>query len=527
MVCKVNCAAIEGIDVKPVTIETDVCGGLPSFDMVGLLASDTRESRQRVRTALKNSGFSIPPKRITINFSPADIRKSGTYYDLPIAVSILFSFDFLGEIDISDKMFIGELSLDGKVVPVSGVLPIAMYAAECGMSQCFVPKENQSECDFLEGIEVIGVSSLLELLMYLEDERNKKDKGAKLEMKTFRQREDCRAEDFEDDRSCVANSKRDDEEYDFCEIHGQAQARFGAEIAAAGMHNMLLLGPPGTGKSIIARSMPGIMPDMTFEEKIEISRIQSIAGILDGGLVSKRPIRSPHYTATLPAMTGGGRDPRPGEMTLAHNGILYMDEFPEFSRGVIESLRQPMEEGKILVSRSGGSYAFPARFVLVAAMNPCKCGYYPDRNRCSCTIQEVRKYLDRVSGPIFDRIDICARMNAVEFRDIKNGSKQESSAQIKKRVQEAALIQRERYKNEEISFNGQLKGALIRKYCPLGKKENEVMEQIYHTFSLSVRGYEKILKVSRTIADLCGNKNISESDIAKAAGFRQNLTSNI
>ena len=498
MVCKINCATITGIDVQPVIVETDVCNGLPSFDMVGLLASDIKESRERVRTAIKNSGFMLPPKRITINFSPANIRKTGTYFDLPVAVSILMALGLV-QCDVEDKMFVGELSLNGDVVSVNGVLPIVLCAREQGIRQCFVPMDNLGECDFFDDIEVIGIDSLNQLIMVLS--------GQKI-MNTYIP---------EDKRVQPAFP------YDFKDIKGQVQARRGAEIAAAGRHNMLMVGPPGTGKSVIAKTMPSIMPDMLQSEQIEISRIQSIAGMLEGSLMEQRPFRSPHYTVTVSAMTGGGRNPKPGEITLAHGGILYLDEFPEFSRSVIETLRQPMEDGNIMVSRSGGTFTFPADFILLASMNPCRCGYYPDRNRCNCTERDVKKYLEKVSGPILDRMDLCIHMNPVAFYDLKDKNVQESSAGIKKRVEAAVKMQRERYHNTSIHFNGQLSGRDLAEYCPLGKEEHALMEQIYEKFELSVRGYEKIIKVARTISDLKGQENISTSDIAEAASFRQRL----
>lgn len=512
MVCKINCAAIVGIEIQPVIVETDVCNGLPAFDMVGLLASDIKESRERVRTAIKNSGFVLPPKRITINFSPANIRKTGTYFDLPVAVSILQALGIV-ECDLSDKMFIGELSLNGDVVAVNGVLPIVLCAEELRMKQCFVPKDNVGECNFLSNIEVVGIENLNQLVMFLSSHTS----GESFDVHYEEPAEQL----LEQNIAMIQDDVKENTAYDFVDIKGQEQARRGAEIAAAGMHNMLMVGPPGTGKSVIAKTITSILPDMLQSEQIEISKIQSIAGILKGSLVSERPFRSPHYTATVSALTGGGINPKPGEITLAHGGVLYMDEFPEFSRGVIETLRQPMEDGKVTISRAGGTFTFPADFMLLASMNPCKCGYYPDRNKCNCTERDVKKYMEKISGPIMDRMDLCVHMNPVAFYDLNKEQKQESSATIKKRVDNAVMIQRERYKNERINFNGQLSGKNIEKFCPLGKEEMTLMEQIYNKFDLSVRGYEKIIKVARTIADLKGKRNISTLEIAEAVSFRQ------
>lgn len=494
MVSKINCMTITGIDVVPVVVETDVCNGLPSFDMVGLLASDIKESRERVRTAVRNSGYFIPPKRITINFSPANIRKNGTCFDVAVAVSILHALGII-RCDLSDKLFVGELSLNGGLVKINGALPMILQAAAMGLRRCFVPVENLGECSFVQNVEVIGVRNLNEIVMILSGGHIYSEK--------------------------VSVSARPQEfSYDFSAVKGQELAKKAAEIAAAGMHNMLMVGPPGTGKSLIAKAMPSIMPDMGSDEQIEVSKIQSIAGILQGGLATQRPFRSPHHTATVAAMIGGGINPKPGEVTLANGGILYMDEFPEFSGRVIETLRQPMEEGEIHISRTGGVYRFPARFMLLASMNPCRCGYYPDRNRCSCTERDVKKYMEKVSGPVMDRIDLCVHMNPVGFHELQKDGAAESSAAIRKRVSAAVNIQRKRYRSEPIRFNSELSGESLKKYCVLGKEEEALVRKIYEMFSLSVRGYEKLIKVSRTIADLKGGNDITAQDITEALAFK-------
>lgn len=496
MICKINSATIHGIEACIVAVETDISDGLPGFDMVGLLSSEVREARERVRTALKNSGFLIPPKRITINLAPADIRKSGTYFDLPIAVSILIGMGIVKEESVKDSLLAGELSLGGQAVGVNGILPIVLMAAEKGMEKCYVPMDNLSECKMVEGIKVIGIKDIRQLVYVLT------------------------TNDIIEDAEKTASDSNAGYSYDFSEVKGQYVARRGAEITAAGMHNMLMIGTPGAGKTMIAKCMPSILPEMSVKEKIEVAKIHSVAGMLRDNCVITRPFRAPHHSSTLTSLTGGGVNPKPGEITLAHRGVLFLDELPEFSRQAIEVLRQPLEEGSISISRAGGRYRFPADFIFLAASNPCKCGYYPDRSKCKCTEHDVKKYMEKISGPIMDRIDLCVTIEPVKYDELNNTIKSESSAKIKERVEKARLIQQERYKDAKIDFNGQLDGRYINEYCPLGEKEREMMERAFHSLSLSARSYYKIIKVARTISDLEGEKDIKERHLAEAISYR-------
>lgn len=477
-------------------VETDLSDGLPGFDMVGLLSSEVREARERVRTALKNSGFLIPPKRITINLAPADLRKSGTYFDLPIAMSILIGMGIIAQELGKDSLFAGELSLDGQTVRVNGILPIVLEAAAQGMKRCYVPKDNLCECRMVEGIQVIGVGSLRELVYILNTDKQVVQEKVRID----------------NDIQCYP--------YDFSEVRGQVAAKRAAEITAAGMHNMLMIGTPGAGKTMIAKCIPSILPEMSPKERLEVAKIQSVAGMLRDCSSITRPFRAPHHSCTITSLTGGGICPKPGEITLAHRGVLFLDELPEFSRQAIEILRQPLEEGSILLSRAGGRYRFPAEFIFLAASNPCKCGYYPDRNRCSCTEHDVKKYMEKISGPIMDRIDLSVYIEPVTYRELNQSNRTEGSAEIKKRVEQARMIQQERYQDVDIHFNGELDGRYMEKYCPLGRKEKEMMERVFQKLSLSARAYYKIIKVARTICDLAGEKEIKEKHLAEAVSFR-------
>ncbi len=502
MFCKVYSGAIKGVEIEPVSVETDVSDGLPVFDMVGLLGNEVREAKERVRTAIKNSGFSLMPKRITVNLSPADVRKEGTGFDLPIAVGILLAMNFgTAVLDMEKTMFAGELSLDGKVRGVRGILPLILEGEKRGFSVFLVPGDNVLEGSIAEGVTVIGVTTLRQVWEIVTGKQQANPVKTNPEELYQRAEWKCR--------------------FDFAEIQGQTQAKFAAEIAAAGRHNLLMTGPPGTGKSLIASCIPGILPKPDLEECIEITKIQSIAGILGKKLmVTERPFRAPHNSVTQKALIGGGRQVRPGEITLAHRGVLFLDEFAEFKREVIDALRQPLEQKEIVISRVYGTEVFPADFMLVAAMNPCRCGYYPDRNKCTCSEAEVFKYRSRISGPIFDRMDLCVGMTPLKAGELQSDTKAETSEKIRKRVEAAAAIQKERYRNEIITCNAQLNRELIKKYCHPGEKERKLLAQVYEKFELSARTYYKIMKVARTIADLRGKTEIGEEDLATAIGYR-------
>ena len=494
-------AAVLGVEAQPVQVEADVCDGLPVFCMVGDLSPEVRESADRVRTALKNTGIQIPPRRITVNLSPADIRKQGTRYDLPVAAALLAALGILPEEFVRNVMVVGELGLNGQVYPVGGVLQTVLLAKKIGCRCCIVPKENAGEGSWVEGITVVGVGSMKELLECLLSEEVCRERAEKI--RTWAAAEAVSGEDFR-------------------EVNGQEGVRRAAEIAAAGMHNFLMIGSPGAGKTMIARRMPSILPRLSLEESMEISKIYSACGMLaeQGGLMTRRPFRAPHHTITANALAGGGRRVHPGEISLATGGVLFLDELPEFPQNVLEVLRQPMEDGIVTISRTEGKYSFSARFQLVAAMNPCKCGYYPDRSRCHCLPGEVGRYLRRISRPLLDRIDICVETPRVEYRDISATAENESSASIRERVEAARRIQENRYENCPWQFNSHLKAAAIRQFCSLGTEEQRIMEQAFERMNLSARAYHRIIKVARTIADLEGEEWIRTPHLLEAIGYR-------
>lgn len=516
MFSSVCSAAIRGMEVIPVQVEADVSNGLPMFSMVGYVNSQVKETQDRVRTALHNKGLGLPAKRITVNLAPGDVRKEGTGYDLPVALAILTALGRIPQKGLDGVLVAGELGLDGKIKGVWGILPIVHRARDLGRHTCIVPKENEQEGRLIEGIRVVGVGDLQEAvdhLVRLAQRAPDQEEGQCAPGSVDRRISDLESADL---------GEMDPSGMDFSDIRGQEGAVRATLIAAAGMHNLLYIGSPGSGKSMLAQRIPGILPPMTREECLEITEIYSIAGLLpkEHPVVSRRPFRSPHHTISPQALAGGGRSPRPGEITLAHGGVLFMDEFPEFSRRSLEILRQPLEERCIHLSRVQGNYTFPAGCVLVAAMNPCACGYHPDLDRCHCTPAEVRRYLGKISGPLLDRLDLCVETREPTYEQIAGGRSSASSARLRAQVIKVQKIQQERYAGTDIRFNSRLDGSNVAGYCPMTREARHWMERIYTGLRLSPRSYHKILKVSRTIADLEGEDLITDEHIREAFGYR-------
>lgn len=504
MFSSVCSAAILGMEAVPVQVEADVSDGLPMFTMVGYVNSQVKETQDRVRTALHNEGLGFPPKRITVNLAPGDVRKEGTGYDLPVALAILAALGKIPAKSLEGVMVSGELGLDGRVKGIWGILPIVHKARELGFHTCLVPWENEREGQLIEGIRSVGVQGLREAVTWL--------------------REGCpgnggSVEAIQDDSG---GQDMAGGEPDFRDIRGQEGAVRATLVAAAGMHNLLYIGSPGSGKSMMAKRIPGILPPLAREESLELTEIYSIAGLLqkEHPVILRRPFRSPHHTISPQALAGGGHTPRPGEITLAHRGILFLDEFPEFSRRSLEILRQPLEEKCIHISRVQGTYTFPAGCVLVAAMNPCPCGYYPDPGRCHCTPAEVRRYLGKISGPLLDRLDLCVETAEPTYGQIAGGRPGISSGELRKMVIRVQEIQEKRYAGTGLQFNSQLDGGNVAEYCAMDKEAQQWMERLYTKRKLSPRSYHRILKVSRTIADLDGSEVIQAAHVKEAFGYR-------
>lgn len=500
MYSKIHTAVLHGIEAVPVQVEADVADGMPRFEMVGLLSSEVREARERVTAALRNSGYRLSAKKITVNLTPANIRKSGNSCDLPVAAAVLAAFGYLSDELLSSWLLMGEVGLDGSVLPVHGVLACAILAKSLGLKGVIVPEANAEEAAVYPEIRVIALKSIRQLTELCSC---------------------CLPES-----GCYRKTplRRDTPSYsvDFAEMNGQEDLKRACEIAAAGMHNLLIVGAPGSGKTMAASRMPTILPELTLQEKLEIARIYSACGLLDPRqiLCRERPFRAPHHTVTPQALAGGGLPPRPGEISLAHHGVLFLDELTEFSPQTLEILREPLEEKQIRISRLGVSVTYPADFILLAAMNPCRCGYYPDLNRCTCTAADLQRYRSRISRPLLDRMDLCVEAQPISFRELAQQPSGESSAAIRKRVKTVQKIQEERYAACGFQFNSQIPASVIGRFCPLTDQLNRWLEDRYQEYGLSARGYCKVLRTARTIADLEGSARICRSHLEEALYFR-------
>lgn len=501
MLAKILSYALDGLTGYAVDVEVDINSGLPGYDMVGLASTATKESKERVRSAVKNSGFQYPAKRIIVNLAPADTKKEGPVFDLAVALGIMAATGQLENKAYKQYVIIGELSLNGELRHVNGIMPLLISAMQAGHRKFIIPASNATEASFIEGIDVYALSTLRDVVEMLSGFHYDKVPSSTYES------------------ACVNHGYG----VDFADVKGQSVAKRAMEIAVAGGHNALMIGPPGAGKTMLAKCVPTIMPEMTFEEAIEVTKIHSVAGILDSdvGIVTTRPFRTPHHTTTVPALVGGGAKAKPGEVSLANHGVLFLDEMPEYSRRALETLRQPLEDRKVTVSRVQQTTEYPANFMLIASMNPCPCGNYGSKNQiCRCTPAQIHNYVSKLSGPLMDRIDLQIEVDNISYDELRTKQSGESSAEIKKRINRVRALQRERFVNDGISTNAEMGSKELAKYCQIDENCERLLKKAFEKLNLSARGTTRILKVARTIADIEGCENILPAHIAEAIQYR-------
>ena len=501
MLSIVKSVALHGLDGFIIDVQVDVSGGIPALDIIGLPDISIKEAKERVRTAIKNSKYEFPSRKIIVNLAPATIKKAGSVFDLPIAIAILNACEYVKEFDCKNTVFLGELSLDGNINGINGVLPMCIEAKRLGIKRIIVPKDNANEASIVSDVSIIPVSSINQVVAFL---------NGTIKINPV--------------KNSLQNIKAKNGLYslDFSEIKGQRNIKRAIEVAASGGHNCLLIGSPGSGKTMIARRIPTILPALSFDEALEVTKIHSIAGEIsnENPLIVERPFRAPHHTASKTALVGGGSIPKPGEISLSHYGVLFLDEMPEFDKSTLEVLRGPLEDGKITISRVNSVLTYPCKFMMVASMNPCPCGFYGSDKECNCSSQAIKKYIGKISGPLMDRIDIQVEVSSVKYEDLNSDIQEESSAQIKKRVERARNIQINRYKEEEIYSNAELTPRLTEKYCVLNEPCKKILKKAFIKLGFSARTYARILKVARTIADLDESENIKEQHLLEAIQYR-------